>query len=270
METCSKCGKKLKKGELFCGECGTKVKKGTKKETPKKDAKAKKETPKKEVKTNKDNKEGLLVASLVIGIIAIIFAAVLNILIVPLAVLGLIFGIVGKSSKGNGKKIAGIILNSLSIFIGILVFSIIVAFVVSVINDSDNMFNNAYKDIVASVDEDNIHETWYCKASNSGIITSTDYTLTLEFKENGSFNWKSYKYPSNNYVKGKYDFITPYKLDSNKKRYYVIDLKPKIMYMYGIKRTTLSSAKYNAYFTGNDQLKLVNQKTNNTYYCDER
>ncbi|MBQ2639990.1 MAG: zinc-ribbon domain-containing protein [Bacilli bacterium] len=259
METCSKCGKKLKKGDLFCGECGTKV--------GKKVAKKKEEVSKKE--TKKSN-EGLVVASLVIGIIAIIFSAVLNILIVPLAILGLIFGIVGKSSKGKGKKIAGIILNSLALFIAIVVFTIIVVFIVSVVNDSDNVFNNAYKDIVSTADEDSIHETWYCKTSSNGVITSTDYTLTLKFEENGKFDWKSYKYPSKNYVYGKYSFIKPYKLDSNKKRYYVIDLKPEVMYLYGIKRTTQSSTKYNVYFTEDEHIKLVNQKTNNIYYCDEK
>ena len=133
METCSKCGKKLKKGELFCSECGTKIKNSN--------TNTKKETNKKPVKKNK---EGLLTASLVIGIISIIFSAILNVLIVPLAILGLIFGIVGKSSKGKGKKIAGIVLNSLALFIAIIVFSIIMAFVVSIANDSDNIFNNTY------------------------------------------------------------------------------------------------------------------------------
>ena len=259
MEICSKCGKKLKKGELFCSECGTKVKNS--------DINTKKVNNN---KSTKKNKEGLLTASLVIGIIAIIFSAVLNVLIVPVAILGLIFGIVGKSSKGKGKKIAGIILNSFALFIAVIVFVVIMVFAVSIANDSDNIFNNAYKDLVSQIDEEKIHETWYCKTSSNGVVTSSDYTLTLKFDDNGSFDWKSYKYPDKNYVNGEYEFIKPYKLDSNDKRYYVIDLKPKVMYIYGIKRTMLNSTKYNAFFTDNEQLKLVNQKTNNIYYCDEK
>ena len=247
---CSKCGKKLKKGDLFCNGCGAKVKKTNSKEN------------------NTKKKEGLITASIVIGIIAILFSVVLNILILPLAILGLIFGIVGKSTKG--KKIAGIVTNSIAIVVGIIMFSLLIVLLASIANDSDNAFNNTFKKIVSAGDEEKIHNTWKCKATSSGVITNNNYTLTLKFTNDGKFDWRSYINPSRNYVIGDYDLKKPYKLDDSKDRYYEVVLKPKTMYLYGIRRTP-SETKYNLYpgDSDKDTIKLVNQKTNNTYYCDE-
>lgn len=69
--------------------------------------------------------DGIGTASLVIGIISVVSSLLCNVLIVPLAIVGLIFGIISKT-KG-GKKIAGIILNICGIVLPfiILVFGII-------------------------------------------------------------------------------------------------------------------------------------------------
>lgn len=94
----------------------------------------------------KDNKmeqevkkhEGFGVASLVLSIIALVFSAIalpawvfmfwLDYLALPLAVLGLIFGIIGRVKNKDGKSLAGIIMSSIA-----LAFSVIVLVVVYVI-----------------------------------------------------------------------------------------------------------------------------------------
>ena len=82
--------------------------------------------------------EGFGVASLVLSIIALVFGAIalpvwvfmfwLDYLALPLAVLGLIFGIIGRVKNNDGKSLAGIIMSSIA-----LAFSVIVLVVVYVI-----------------------------------------------------------------------------------------------------------------------------------------
>lgn len=83
--------------------------------------------------------EGFGVASLVLSIIALVFSAIalpawvfmfwLDYLALPLAVLGLIFGIIGRVKNKDGKSLAGfIIMSSIA-----LAFSVIVLVVVYVI-----------------------------------------------------------------------------------------------------------------------------------------
>lgn len=86
----------------------------------------------------KKKHEGFGVASLVLSIIALVFSAIalpawvfmfwLDYLALPLAVLGLIFGIIGRVKNKDGKSLAGIIMSSIA-----LAFSVIVLVVVYVI-----------------------------------------------------------------------------------------------------------------------------------------
>lgn len=70
--------------------------------------------------------DGMGTASLVIGVISVVASLFCNVLIIPVAILGLVFGIICKT-KG-GKKTAGIILNICGIVIPIalLIFAIVV------------------------------------------------------------------------------------------------------------------------------------------------
>ncbi len=107
MKYCPKCGSENKEEVKFCSKCGASFEKEVENE----------------VKSNKPTKEGLGTASLVIGIIALVFSFTCIFflpifIILPLALVGLILGIVNKAKKG--KKFAGIILNAFALVISII------------------------------------------------------------------------------------------------------------------------------------------------------
>ncbi len=81
--------------------------------------------------TVSDGRKGFAIASLVLGIIGLVSSCcsmvtfgVLNLL---LGVVGLIFGILGRKSQGRGMAIAGIIMASLNLIIGVLLLIVMVA-----------------------------------------------------------------------------------------------------------------------------------------------
>lgn len=82
------------------------------------------EDVKKDSKAN--DKRGLCIAALVLGIIALVFSCVYMISI-PCGLLALIFGIIGVKSETKGMAIAGIIMGVISLIIGAILFIMIFA-----------------------------------------------------------------------------------------------------------------------------------------------
>ena len=89
---CSSCGMNIKKLAEICPKCGVRIKK---------------------------TGDGFSVASLVLGIVGLVFFGGL---VIP-GILGFVFGIIGIKSEKRGMAIAGIVLNSIQIFI--IIFFII-------------------------------------------------------------------------------------------------------------------------------------------------
>lgn len=83
----------------------------------------KKETKKVEVaKNNKtENKKGLCIASMVLGIVALVLFCVW-IISVPCGILAIIFGIIGIKSEGKGMAIAGLITGGISFLLSFIIF----------------------------------------------------------------------------------------------------------------------------------------------------
>ncbi len=127
---CVKCGKEVKDGTKFCTNCGTEI-----------EAKKEKKEEKDEKLTYSQNKsiettsnpnpteakpaeagDGKATASLVLGIISIVFACGIGFIT---SIVGLILGI---ASKKSGKKTAGIILNSIALGLSIIVPILIISF----------------------------------------------------------------------------------------------------------------------------------------------
>ena len=243
MKFCPKCGEKLKKGEKACPKCSKKeVKKTTKKE--------------------QKPKQGFVIAGLVIGIISIILSFILSIFILPLAALGLIFAICGTGKKG--KKVAGIVTNSVAIFI-----AVVMAFVWTTIIFASTTINSGVLDGIFGSNK--TEGKWYCKVSTN--TTTNDYTLTLNFNENKNFSWKDYKNPTTNYVYGTYTYKTIKETTPDGKYYNEVTLRPTTMYLYGRARTTKASTIYKMYITKKiypRKAKLINKTTYNTYYCEEK
>jgi len=144
---CKNCGKTLNEGEMFCANCGTKVENqtntinnnvNTTQTMPNinNNVNQSQQIPNQAVFNNQqvnqmnaqysnnvnNNKSGKSTASLILGIISVVLSLILNIFIIPVAIVGFILALIDKNK--SGKKIAGIILNSCGIALPIIILII--------------------------------------------------------------------------------------------------------------------------------------------------
>lgn len=68
-----------------------------------------------------ENRKGLCIAAMVLGIISLVFWCIWYISI-PCSILAIVFGIIGIKSIGKGMAISGIITGSISLLILIMIF----------------------------------------------------------------------------------------------------------------------------------------------------
>lgn len=139
---CKNCGYPLKNDDQFCPNCGNRVEKATDiieivdeeeinhdeiSSAPVVNVTTESKPVEKVVPNDEpiDSKDWKSATSLIIGIVSMIFAFVVNIYVLPLAIFGLIIGILSKQ-KG-ALKIVGIILNSLAIVCSIVVIFVLTA-----------------------------------------------------------------------------------------------------------------------------------------------
>lgn len=89
------------------------------------------------------NKKGLCIASLVLGIISLVFCCV-YVISIPCAILALIFGIIGAKSTTKGMAIAGIITSAISLilFVIMFVFFFIIGVTIGVTEGLSEEFEN--------------------------------------------------------------------------------------------------------------------------------
>ena len=177
MKFCENCGKEIDKLDKHCSHCGKKV-------------------INEPIATgNSSNMDGLGTASMVIGIISLVLSFVINIFIIPVALIGLILGIISKVHKG--KKISGIILNIIAMLVSILVF---ILWMVLIVNVADN-----YDEKIKTIDSDSpiptydYFGTWSCKG-----ILSKDNEIKLEINDDRTFILSDVK-NSGNFIKGTYE-----------------------------------------------------------------
>ena len=123
---CKYCGNNLNANDKFCKNCGGKVEVvEQKKEEPKTVEPAfnvNTQNTQTQIKTEK--LKGLKIASLVLGIISLVFF-ILNILMLPLEIVGIVLAIVYMVK--NKKFCAGIVLNIIALLISVLIFVLGVA-----------------------------------------------------------------------------------------------------------------------------------------------
>lgn len=123
---CSKCGESVKDGDMFCHHCGNQVR-GT---------------------TEKKPDITFAIISVVLGGLSFLFGA----LFFPISIIGLILGICQKEK--TPLKTVGIVLNSIGLFISIIVFTLFISFIVNVKNNVVD--NKNVHDFVEDIIEDNI------------------------------------------------------------------------------------------------------------------
>lgn len=249
---CKNCGTENNKDTKFCVNCGKEIKKG----------------------------EGLGIASLVIGIISLILTLVLTLLTLPLSLTGLILGIVNKA-KG-GRKISGIILNAISIFMSFVLFFIYlfvgIGIMGAILSDPEvkKELQKNIEDIEREVDRQQstnyVSGKYNCK-NFDGSGESGEYAVRLELNRDMTFMWGKYGETYKNYVKGDYEYS-----DLDKKNaagnysYYSLTLDGDVFYKDGVKQSEPYKSDYEFGITkenGKKQGIIMNTKTYNMYYCYE-
>ena len=249
MKYCENCGTKLDKNDSHCPKCDKKE------DTP---------VVKEDKKEHKN--EGLGTASMIIGIISVVLSLIINVLVIPLALSGLIIGIVHKAK--NGKRISGIILNGVAILLSIIILLIIFAlFTVRVTEKISDNYNGYSEYIPSEIEEENIMGRWNCKKTDK--IMNKDYELSIVINGDDTFSIYNNE-ETKNYVEGKYKFVNDaFGTIIETKRLYTLELSGEKEYVNG-NYVGKNSKKYEMIVT---QVKgnlhaLVNDDNNDTnYYC---
>ena len=155
---CIKCGTKNDDNTQFCVNCGNNLNQNQSND-----------------KTSSDKKtDGLAIASLILGISSIVIPC----LILPLAIIGLILGIVSKSK--SGVKIAGIIINTIALVLCFLLIALYFIATPSIEKAIENQWNE-----IITEEKDNSSNDWTNieteEKDSKPSVKSTD----LKKKENG-------------------------------------------------------------------------------------
>lgn len=168
MVFCSECGKKINKGENFCTSCGAKVE----------NVNVKNDNVKKENVVVQ--KSGLRTASIVLGIIGIVFSlmVVLSPIAFILSVVGLILGICAVKRVRN---VAGILLNSIGLFLSIIM---VILFVL--------VFMFIAEDMVTSYDQINDDGVYDLIVGNDDVASFNGDTITKDELYEEMRNYNSY------------------------------------------------------------------------------
>ncbi len=93
--------------------------------------------------------KGLSIASMILGIVSVVFCCCLWYIAIPAGIVGLILGIVGirKGGEGRGMAIAGIITSSIAIILAIVMAVIFVSALTSgVYSGMDEFYRNYYSE----------------------------------------------------------------------------------------------------------------------------
>ena len=244
---CSNCGTKIEEGNTFCTNCGQNID-GTPPQEP-----IQNNNPQTGNNPSQNSPvQGTAVASLIIGVIAVTLSFIISLFVLPLSIMGFVLGISCKQK--SGAKTAGIILNSVSVLIGIIVLIIYVLFVAS-----GGLFSG-------NENESPIVGQWDCK-SYSATNMSDDYILSFELNNDLTFKWSDYN-NSNNQVSGTYTHEKIEKENDNSYEYYNIKLTSTKYVINGEPSTEVYKSEYEIGVDPSSKVAIfMNANTNKMYYC---
>lgn len=118
------------------------------------------ETP----QAKQEDKRGFSIASMVLGIISLVFCFVW-IISIPSAILAIIFGILGIKSTGKGMSIAGLVTSGIGIIISFVIFVLLIVVGISAgfhtLESLDNIYDSNYDDY------DYDYDSYYDSSNNS-------------------------------------------------------------------------------------------------------
>lgn len=268
---CKKCGSSLAPTDLFCRNCGTAVNQVNEENTNNIQTsnqscltsdKSNYSVEQKSSSNKKTDKLGII--SLIIGIISLILIPFFNFLILPLAIIGLILGIRCKTK--DGKRVAGIIINIISIIFIIVATTIIL---------NSDLFKKTLKETLkkyySSKDEYYVVGKYNCATT----ANSNEYSVSLHLNANGTFVYGPYGDLNNNYAKGRYIYEYKHKTNNDGNlKYYLLTMK-------GTKEEYIVDGKPSDYgFVAQVEMGVISQNekkrsvikfldSNELYYCFE-
>ena len=278
---CTKCGKEIGKTDLFCQYCGTEVKKEEEKTkaVEKKTAtkKAEKVEAVKVEEKKEDNKSGngLAIASMVLGIIGIVFSLIAGPGAFLFPLLALIFGL---CSKKSGYKTAGIVTSIVGFVIELIITILAVTLFSSLIGLAGSYYdyyNDYYDDYNYDYDYDYKNTLpqgeWTCVPYPSYDYTNAEKT-TLKLNYDKTFMYGPTEDLMNNYYSGTYTYETEYEKNREYTDKYFIDIKaPVTKYVYNGVSQDATNANLNMEIQlvdDYDTSYIMFYNTYNTYKCE--
>lgn len=180
-------------------------------------------------------KKGLSIASMVLGIVAIVLFCVMPISIIC-ATCAVTFGVIGINKGGKGMAITGITLGIISVVLTVVIFIIPTDIEYNYDeNDAINIEHNVDKSKQENSDSSikAVVGTWQCTDSIYAI-DKYNYSVTFKLDEDMNFLWGKYEDTDRNYVVGKYTFKDLHKTNHGKTaKYYEIKLDGEEFYIDG-------------------------------------
>lgn len=269
---CKKCGKEVKKTDAFCQYCGTKVETEVKevKKVEKKEE-VKQEVVKKAPVENQGGK-GLSIASMVLGIVGIVFSFIIGPFAFILSLLGFIFALCSK--RKNGFRLAGLITSIVGIVFQIIETIFIIFFSAVLFSYIGNAIDDY--DIDDFLDDDYTYKyatpygEWTCVPYPEKDYKTKEET-TLNLKYGSTFVYGPKGDLDNNYYKGTWSYEKEY--DKNAKytdREFVKITAPVTEFkMNGISQdATNKSLNLEMEFINDyDETIIMFDNTQNTYHC---
>lgn len=268
---CNKCGSNLSEQDKFCNNCGNRVE-----QMPENIVQFNNTTSNNlnndNVNTTNNNqvsnndKFGL--ASLIIGIVAIIFVLLGKSFGFLLGIVGLILGIISKNK--DKKKKTGIILNIVAMVIRIA--TIVIGAIFLVINPE--FLNSLYNELDYSTSDNYVAGTWNCSKFD-GTGTVGEYTVTMKLNKDNSFVFGEYGDLTNNHAGGTYTFEDETEKNetvTNGYKYFIINLNgnEEDYIIDGVLQNRIFAGKFEMGITSLNTKKeaiLMNYYTYQMYYC---
>ena len=285
---CTNCGKEVKKTDKFCQYCGTEVKAEEKKTTKTAVVEKKAETKKTAAKKveavkveepkveEKKSGNGLAIASMVLGIIGIVFSLILGPVAFILPLLALIFGLCSKKSgyktAGIITSIVGFVIEIIIIIIYVLFFSSLFSLIGNYVDNYDYNYNNNYN---YDYDYDSYknktpYGTWKCEPYPSS--SSNPEKTTLKFSYTGTFTYGPSDSLYTNYYSGKFTYEDETEKNNKYTDKYFINIKAPVseFVMDGVKQdaTNKNLNMEMQLIDDYDTAVIMFYNTYNTYKCE--
>lgn len=261
---CNKCGNNMNDNDKFCNNCGSPI---DSYDNTISDSSISM-ISKKQRSSQKDN-YGLI--SLILGILAILLVFIYPAFNILIAIIGLVFGIISKTK--DTKKTIGIILNSISIAITIILIIIGIFAIIFGLSNSE-FINDLYNRYDYSTSDNYIAGTWNCKTMD-GLGVADEYSVTMKLNKNNTFVFGAYGDLTNNHAGGTYTYEDEKDKNeefNNKNKFFILKLKGNVndYIIDGVNQNKAFNCEFEIVIESSNLKKeasLINTNTYQMYYC---